>query len=170
MPDIPRVGDLEVGQDLKQEQRLWKIQRVGWVAIGLVILAALLGLFGQGPLSRTSVEGPHGLFRLQYDRLGRHGATSDLRVHFEPDAARRGKVRLWMSHTYLRSLQVKQVLPQPEEAEAGPDGLTYVFAVAEPGRPTEVTFQVEPEETGLLVGRAGLDRDDAVSFRQFVYP
>ena len=60
------LGDLEVGQDLDFQRREWAVQRVGWGAMALVILAALLGLFGSsGPLSRAATNAADDLVRLE---------------------------------------------------------------------------------------------------------
>lgn len=42
-------------------QRIWRLQRVGWIAMLLVALAGLVGLLGPGSWSRTRVEHPAGL-------------------------------------------------------------------------------------------------------------
>ncbi len=53
----------------------------------------------------------------------------------------------------------QEVDPQPDTVEARPERLVYVFGAVEGSedRPTEVTFELEPDETGLLGGRVGLD-------------
>src|SRR5687767_5732095 len=35
-----RVGDLEIGQDLKYQKRQWTVQRAGWAIMCLLLLAA----------------------------------------------------------------------------------------------------------------------------------
>ena len=56
MSDSHRVGDLEISPDLNFQRRSWAMQRFAWVVLALFILAALLGLFGPGPLSQTRAE------------------------------------------------------------------------------------------------------------------
>jgi hypothetical protein len=46
-----RVGDLEVNQDLDFQRHVWWFQRIGLVGMALVVVAALLGLFGGGDSS-----------------------------------------------------------------------------------------------------------------------
>jgi hypothetical protein len=49
---LPRIGDLEIRQDLSFERRDWMMQRLGWAVIGLLILAGLTGLTGSsGPMT-----------------------------------------------------------------------------------------------------------------------
>lgn len=42
-------SDLELTEDFTFEQREWKVQRLGWLIMGLSTALALLGLFGPGP-------------------------------------------------------------------------------------------------------------------------
>lgn len=53
MEPIRRVGELEIEEDLDFQRRMWRLQQIGWALLVLVVVAALLGLFGKGPLSRA---------------------------------------------------------------------------------------------------------------------
>jgi hypothetical protein len=53
---VPRVGDLEVDQNLEFEKVFWRAQRIGWGVVALVVLAALLGVFGNGSLGWTATR------------------------------------------------------------------------------------------------------------------
>lgn len=64
-----KVGDLEISQDLKVEQRQWRVERVSRVVLVLLVVAALLGLFGPGPLSWSRAE--DGALSTEYQRFGR---------------------------------------------------------------------------------------------------
>ncbi len=44
-------GDLELAQDLDFERHTWTVERIGWLAMAAVGLAALAGWLGPGPLS-----------------------------------------------------------------------------------------------------------------------
>ncbi len=54
MEQIPRVGDLDIEQDLDFERRQWHVQRVGWVVFLLILLAAFVGLLGTGRSAMSS--------------------------------------------------------------------------------------------------------------------
>jgi hypothetical protein len=74
-----RSSQLQIDEDLAFQRREWKIQRVGWGAMALVIIAALLGVFGTGPLSNATLE-REGL-RLEYERFCRFAAANGYRFH-----------------------------------------------------------------------------------------
>ncbi|MGH7964579.1 MAG: hypothetical protein ACRERD_22680 [Candidatus Binatia bacterium] len=170
MADIRRVGDLELNQDLDFQHRSWIVQRIGWAVMALVVLAALLGLLGPGPLSSTVVGIRGAPLWGEYDRFAHYQAPTQLRIHLQLGTQREGEARVWLDRNYLDSVQVKNVIPQPDSVEAGPDRLIYTFRVSEPSQPAIVTFYLEPEQIGPLSGRVGLDRGQSLSFRQFIYP
>lgn len=53
--EVHRVGDLEIEEDLDHQRRCWKLERASWAVMALVLLAAMAGLFGSGPLSWATV-------------------------------------------------------------------------------------------------------------------
>jgi hypothetical protein len=171
MPNIPRVGDMEVKQDLEFQRREWVAQRVGWALMALVVLAGLLGLLGSGgPLSNASAHDEDGAVRVEYERfLHRHSPTT-LRAHVAAGVAEKGEVRLWLDLEYLARGELQRVTPEPARVEAGPDRHTFVFRMADADRPTTVTFHFEADRPGPLAGRVGAGDREPARFRQFVYP
>jgi hypothetical protein len=170
MSDIHRVGDLEISQDLNFQRRSWAVQRFGWVMLALLILAACLGFFGPGPLSRAMAGRQDGPLRVEYHRFWRLQSPMSLRLHVGPQAARGGQARVWLSRSYLEAMSIQHVTPQPQQVEAGPDRFTYVFTLSPPERPTAVTFNLEPETPGSVPGQAGLENGLTINFRHFIYP
>jgi hypothetical protein len=170
---VKRVGDLEVNEDLRFQRRMWVAQRVGWIVMALVVLAALLGLLGPGLLSTSAKAGSEGtsLSVEEYERVLRYRKPTTLRLGLGEGAVTgTGEARLWLDRKYLESFQVQKVTPEPDSVEAGPDRLTYVFDVRELSEPTSVTFELQPEKMGLLRPQVGLDDGEQVSLDQFVYP
>jgi hypothetical protein len=166
---IHRVRDLEIDEDLDFERRSQRVERIGLVVMGLVVLAALLGLLGSGPLSHATAVGTG--VALDYDRFTRFQTDQTLTVHVAPPATGR-EVRLWLDREFLDAVRLDAVLPPALRVEAAPDRAIFVFAVAEPARPLRVTLRLQPERIGPLRGRAGLEGPAAatVRFRQFVLP
>jgi hypothetical protein len=153
---------MDLDTDLNFQRRIWTVQRIGWLMIGLVILATLMGAFGNGLLSRVSASG-NGL-RLEYERFGR--LQQPTRLHFLlPPSKHDAEVSL--RRDYLAAFQIDHITPEPKEvAPAGP-WLTYRFAG--PG-PLAVTFDVVPLEFGRLQGNAAISPSVALAFQQFIYP
>jgi hypothetical protein len=162
-------GDLEIDHDLDFERRSWIVERGARWLMAVVLLAALAGFMGPGPLSRTTIGEGDGPFTLEYSRVGRAGAPSTLRAHVGP-VGQRGQVRLWLSSAYVRDVRIERVTPPPLLAEATSERLTYSFAVGETQRRTAISFSVNLERMGWHHGCIGLDHGPSLCFRQFIFP
>lgn len=169
MGDIHRVGDLQIGEDLDFQRLSWTVERIGWVVGTLLLLAAVVGLFGSGPLSTATARTGTRLM-VEYARFERYKSPTQLQVRVGPGAAQQGKVRIWLDRRYLEENQLQQVVPQPSSVEIGSDRLTYAFEVSQPDEPISVTFFIEPQHIGPNEGRVGLDDGQPVSFSQLIYP
>ncbi len=173
MPDVQRGRELDIDEDIGYQRRSWTAQRVGQAVMALVLLAALAGLLGPGPLSDATARDPGGAaLQVEYNRFWRSKSSLTLRAHLGPGAVREGKARVWLSRAYAQDLQIQEVKPEPDSVEIGAERLTYVFSFSTPdGAPAAtVTFIGEPEKAGTLRGRMGLENGPTLDFRQFVYP
>jgi hypothetical protein len=155
--------ELQLEQDLRFQYREWITQRIGWVVIGLVLVTALLGVFGTGPVSSSSVSGP-GL-RLEYERFGRVQKSTSLRFYL---ADTQEAATVLISRQYLQSVQVENIAPQPQKVESDDHWLIYHFPTRR--KPAEIIFHLKPEKLGSLLGEARLADGEAISFSQFIYP
>ena len=169
MPSDRDNADLEIDEDLEYQRRAWRLQRFGWIAIGVLLCGALLGLFGNGPLSRGVVADPRNRITVEYDRIARFETSFRLVIHLDALPKSPGTAKLWIDRDYARSLRIEQVTPEADRAVAAADGLTYVFQVS--GRePAVITVTGTMQDVGWVRGRMGPGPSEAVAFRQFVFP
>lgn len=151
---------MEIDAEVDFQHRVWIAQRVGWFVIGILILTAILGLFGSGWLSGASVDGS-GL-RIEYERFARLQQPTRIRLMLSGQTP-----QVALHRRYFDSVQIEQITPEPSAVESAGEWLVYRFAGATPGA---VIFQLKPEEFGTLVGAAKLSGGNSLVFRQFVYP
>ena len=163
----PQKRDLQLAQDMAFQHRNWKAQRIAWVLLALVIVTALIGLWGSGPASSRSASAADGSFRIEYERFGRLQAPTQLRLHFAPQAVHAGEVQVWLEGSYAIESFPQQVAPMPRLVEAGESRLTYIFAAQADGG--SVLFDMRPQKVGAMEARIGVG-ESALDFRQFVYP
>src|SRR4051794_3942436 len=161
---------LQIGQDLDFQRKAWTVQRIGWAVMTLGVLAALAGLFGSGPLSKAEAQSQSPPLRVEYSRFARYDAPTTLEIHLGSGAAPKGQARVWIGRDYLDGVQIEQVTPQPDSAEAGADRVTYAFRVADPEQPASVVFHLKPQRPGPAHGQLGLPDGPAVTYDQLVYP
>jgi hypothetical protein len=167
---VRRVGDLEVNQDPEYQRRTWIVQRVGWVLMCLIVLAALLGLTGRGPLSTATAGLPDGPLRVEYQRFDRHRAPSEFQILLPASEAPNGQVRVWIDRGYLSGVEIQTIVPEPESVEIGEDRVTYSFNVNRAGPPVRLGFRVTYDGFGPKRGGIGLEDGEPVTFGQFIYP
>jgi hypothetical protein len=157
-----RSSQLQIDEDLTFQRREWKIQRVGWGAMALVIIAALLGVFGTGPLSNATLE-REGL-RLEYERFCRLQRSTQLRFTIGGTG---DSVLLLIGAEYLDAVIIDRITPEPSKAEAVSDGVVFQFVLQ---GPAAVTFHLTPRKFGLVSGKARLGQAAPIPFTQFIYP
>ena len=170
---IVRAGDLDIDVDMGFQRRSWIVQRVGWVVMALLVVAAALGFLGSGPLSRATVSLP-GVLDADYQRFTRYEDLETLTVRVAPAVTASGVVRLSVNRDYLDHAQITTVTPPPERVEAAHARVIYVFRVAEPGRPLDVTFSLKPRTIGRVEARLAIEspngRGPELTMRQFAFP
>lgn len=162
---------LDEGRDLAYQHREWVVQRIGWVIIALVIVAALLGLTGSvGPFAAAHKVATDGSIEISYTQLERHHAPADLVIEVGPGFAEANEVRLWLGADYAHSLGVQSIVPEPDSVELAPERVTYVFTVVEGEGPLEITFSYEHDGFWKQEARLGLENGTPVEFSQFIFP
>ena len=56
--DIERSDGLEAGMNLNFQKAWWRFESIAYAVLTLLVLGALAGAFGRGPLSRASAGDP----------------------------------------------------------------------------------------------------------------
>ena len=168
MSSPKKVNDLEISEDMDFQRKEWSVERWGWIFMLVVIIAALLGLFGQGPLSSASAES--GALRVRYNRFERLLAPTQLTVRLNQDNAQNGEIRLHIDQALIQAYTVENLFPEPDRVEASPNQYIYVFKTAQGGQPPDIVFNLQPSRMGPVSGQVGLENGPAVRLSQFIYP
>lgn len=169
--DQSRQSDgLEINEDPASERRTWRVERMAWFLMMLIIAAALAGLFGSGPLSRAQAKSADGRMEIEYQRLTRYLAPATLRILMAAGAERDELRQVWLNRDFLNSVQLESIIPEPERMEAAGGGVICFFRAPPSDQPTVVSFGLKMQRIGLITGQAGLNDQTLISFRQFVWP
>ncbi|GGM71831.1 hypothetical protein GCM10010106_17720 [Thermopolyspora flexuosa] len=162
-----QLGDLEWReQEPRRRRRAHAAQLVGWALATAILVAALAGLFGPGPLSTATASAP--LVAVGYERFARQLGTTTVVVTVRSAPAEPGVARLWISRDYVEKINVQTVVPQPYSWTAARDGVVLAFPALH-GEAT-VRLRVRPDRAGLLRGAIGAPGRRPAEFWQFVYP
>lgn len=159
---------LNIRDDVVFERRQWFIQRLGWALMTLVLLLALAGLFGGGPLSRTSATS--GTLHTEYERFVR--ANSRATVHVTARATINNRVRLAIDRNYLDELGLESVQPPPSHVASTTGEIIFEFE-APAGQDVNVAIDATPPAAGFASGTIrALDttREASVQIKHLIYP
>lgn len=159
---------LEVSEDAAFQRREWTAQRIGWAAMALVVVAALIGLLGPGPLSGATAATDDGGAEVQYQRFGHLEADDEITVVLSPAAVTDDSVDVELAADWLRSVDVTGISPEPQEQVATPYGVRLTVA-AEPGSRVRLQIAFRAIRMGSIDAGFRFE-DQTVPFHQFIYP
>lgn len=162
------VGDLERDRDLHFQRREWTVQRAGWLVMLAIVLAALIGLFGGGPLSTATAKVEP--LQLQYTRFERRHAPTKLEVSVASGAVSQDQVEIWLSSDYLARIEITSIVPEPEEVSETNDRVIYRFNIDDQTRAPRILMTLEHDEPGLTTCRIGMVDGPELAFWQVIYP
>jgi hypothetical protein len=146
MVKTKRIAGLDITEDLAFHQRFWIVQRAGWAVMAAVVVAALAGAFGRGPLSHASLAAEG--VRVDYERVVHAGTTTTVTVDARPaDAATaQREARVAFASDYVEGMALERVVPAPLRVETGTRQTTFVFSADGTLR---VSFTLKPAGAGL---------------------
>jgi len=160
---------LDCAQDLPYQRREWFVERVGWALMLLLVLAALLGLLGSGPLSQAVASATDASMQVEYPRFDRYQSPTELRVHLQPTPGM-DTGRLWLDREFIDRVQLARIDPEPLATAVAPDRFVYSFGLLPADAPVTITFHLEPNRFGRMPVRLGLVDGPELAFTVFVLP
>ncbi|HJQ78735.1 MAG TPA: hypothetical protein VJ828_02210 [Lacipirellulaceae bacterium] len=161
---------LDVQHDDSFQKSEWRIQRVGWAVWIAIVIAALAGLLGTGPLSHADSTASDESLSVQYDRFLHYHKPAVLEVLVNSRARDDQPLRLKVSQSFLDSIQILRIEPEPVEQSLSADGVVYTFPQDGASQLRKILVHFEFEDFGMCKGRVELIGGGSVSFQQFVYP
>lgn len=161
---------LQLDSDMRWQRREWRWQRVTTVVLVLLLAAAFVGAFGDGPLSEQTVT--RGDLTVVHERFSRGEQTQQLRVAVDgnPSGAAEEVVVVVVSGAFLQAAQLTQVTPEPSRVVSRRNDVAFHFAVEQPCTPVRATFTLTSAGPGSVRGYVGLADGPRVSFRKIHYP
>lgn len=154
---------------MRHHRAAWRVERVGWALMALALLGALLGLFGDGPMSQTSA-GNSAAFEVSYDRFQRSSAPQVYSFAVHPSVVAEGSLYLRFDASLIEGIELDSVVPEPDSVRAASRYTDFVFRV-EPGQgPLRITFRFRPATFGHLTGYVTAPGAPPVEINQFIYP
>jgi hypothetical protein len=170
MDTVTRTDDIELGCDLTFERRWWRVQRIVWVILTLLILGGVVGIFGHGPLSEAMANPSGSGMQIYYDRLARRETPTQLQLRLEKAVIASGEVHIRLNRALLDCIQLKQIIPEPLATQPLADGARFIFRTDPTHDSALIVFLSSPTKPGFVESEVTVEGGEPVRFHQFVYP
>lgn len=162
--------DLEQPDNRLVNVREWWAERLGWVLIAAVLVGALLGAFGPGPLSQRKADSADGRLEIEFYAVQRYEAPAELRITFKPPDPGDKLIRLALSRPFLDEITPEAIMPPPVTATMEEDRVVYSFLAADLGDEGRVTYRYQHDTFGWSSAQVTLLPGTQVELSQFVCP
>lgn len=162
---LPRHAPVK--EDMRMQQRVWRFERVGWYVLVLIVLLALVGVFGNGPLSDAQATSTDGRIKVEYQRLSRSGTTDNLRIIVRGNAGE--PVKVLLGGSLLQEASIETMQPEPQASISHGKALLLQLGTSGDGIAT-LYLTLRSESVGTLEGVVRAGPTSAVVFSTFLYP
>jgi hypothetical protein len=163
-----QLDKLEIDEDLGFEHHEWRLQRVLWAGLTLIVLAALVGLVGSGPLSSARQEAPGGSLALEYPRFLRAGIDVPFVLDIAPGAPS-DTLKIWFDRDHLEGFEIQEIMPAAVSQHLFENRVVFLF-LRDPARPARIILTTRASRAGLRRGRVGIVGGAEVAITEVVYP
>lgn len=148
---VSRVNDeFAVGNDLDFEKWWWRVEISIWSLLVILLLTALSGITGRGPLAHKRASTQDQALQIKYDWVERFKTPSVLSIRLEPATFQGNHAYVWLSRSFVDKLGLQRISPEPALSIPQAQGITYLFAIQQSGQPIILDFALEPAQVGLF--------------------
>lgn len=152
---------MDLDENLKLHRKGWIAKSIGRAAILGIMLAAALGLFSNGIMSRQVAR--QGTVVVESDRFLRNNSETRLSISM---TGVKGRSVISFPLTYTQHLKVERISPEPERTAIRDGQVWYVF---EADQNLLVQFYMKPQTNGNLHGSVWVN-DQYLLLSHFIYP
>ncbi len=155
----------EYRAEQKFHEHEWAVQRVGWTLVAIVLIAAVAGLFGGGPMARQAMAA--GDTRIEMDRFVRYKSSSEWRFRPGP-SSNANPLRISIDSNFLAQYEITTITPRPSRTSSS--GNLVMFEFERDRSTADIVFHVQPIRMWRHEGVLRVRELPPITVRQFVYP
>lgn len=159
---------LEIEDHIRFDRLEARAERAGWLVMLATVVAAVLGLFGNGLIGYAENVSPDGRVAVRFDRFLRLGAPAEVVV--EMKRVPPGSLDLAVDRQYLDGMNIERVTPTPASVRMDRDAAIYSFEVKRGVEAFAATFRLMPDSLGFTHGTVAAPGGRPAHLRQVIYP
>jgi hypothetical protein len=146
-------------------ERRWHVFEIGcWVVMAAVVLAAVAGILGKGPLAQAKASSAGNEASVTYQRFSHYMAPGRYEIAFGPLGS---TIQVHIDRSLLSKADIMGVSPRPVAAADDGTGWNYIFAASDAAG--QVEFRLQPRGLGGVEGDVTVN-GSAVHLKQFILP
>jgi hypothetical protein len=153
-----------IREDMPFQRRSWIAERIGWIAMGLLVIAALTGVFALGPLAQARLSG--GELAVEFQRFAHKTARTWFTIRAAPQG---NEVLVRLSPQFPAAFDIEAMEPRPLRSSAGARGIELVFARSKEGD-FAVHIGARPKRFGFVSVTVEAEGLGKVECTQLIYP
>lgn len=161
---MEKHGRLEIDENFQHHVKGWRLKRIGWALMALIIAAALGGLLGPGPYSDKSIQGPGGL-HLDYQSIARYNAPTHFHLQVPGGS---DDLELSIPAEFVKAIELERINPEPKEMRLDGEKHTWIFPRKEGS--SEVMINFRPQGFGAKKCRLEVKGAGAMEVQQTFLP
>ncbi|MGH8073784.1 MAG: hypothetical protein ACREO4_06895 [Lysobacter sp.] len=166
--DSSQRGSLQLDEHLHFQRMLQMLRRLGTLLLSVILLLALVGVFGgNGLLARVQADA--GALATDHPRFSRYQMPTRLEFTVDTAVLSGDTFELSIEGDYAREFSIEQIHPQPKDVAIADDRIRYTFN-AGPGQRQLVVIQGQPETMGQLAGAVSVPGHPPLRIDSFIYP
>ncbi len=169
-PHFPAVQNIEVGYDHDFLQRWMRFEKVAWIVMVIALIAGLAGVFGRGPLAKTTVKAGDGT-EIRFERVARNKTPALVEIRLPETLAGGKMLKIRIEGDLLNRGRLQRIVPQPAREIPISHGLIAEIPIDAGDQPGKIDITQEPGAPGRLWNRITLENTGTrVEFSQIVLP
>ena len=151
---------MELQEDLHLHEKGWIIQRIGWAVLFAVIIAGIIGVFGNGWVSYEKIAAKN--ITIKYDRFLRYRTETSYQLQSSEHVR-----TISFPEEFLKNFEVVRFIPEPVENSSSQNNIKYSF---NPGDNRIITIYLTPQEYGTVGGQIAVNNNTKLNLAHFIYP
>jgi len=155
-----------VFEDMHFQDISWTLQRAGWIAVALIAILALTGVFSHGFFSAAVARQEGFPLTVSYERFQR--MTASYRFYISMPSGAEDEIRLIFNKAFSDLYEIDSIQPQPARSSSINGGFVLAFDTPERGGFSAVVW-ARPRSFGYAPLEIGTPRG-ALTLPVLVYP